>query len=101
MKRTNNKQINEAYQRYLFGTTNGDIYSAYQRPSVRKVHAWNSCEELCRKYEGTGLRIIGHNSMIFSAGFIGYVENEETGELEKSFVYITPSYNRYMPLEVA
>ena len=45
------------------------LYNVYDRPSYMKVKAWEYCKNLCRKYHGTNLHIIGHNSCFFSVSF--------------------------------
>lgn len=67
-----------------------DVYGIY---SKLKENAYAYCEDLVDKYDGYGLRIIGHNSMAFSVGFIGYIDGL------KHFFYITRDYDRALPLE--
>ena len=45
------------------------LYDVYDRPSYRKEKAWDYCRELCRKYHGTNLHIVGHNTCTFSVSF--------------------------------
>ena len=45
------------------------LYEVYDRPSYRKEKAWGYCKDLCRKYNGTNLHIVGHNSSFFSVSF--------------------------------
>ena len=97
MQKTNSKQIKGAYQSWM-RSNEENIFQAYDRPSHAKINAWEYCENLCKKHNGHGLRVIGHSCHFFSAGFIGDVEDEKTGELQKSFVYITAGNDRYMPL---
>lgn len=47
-----------------------DIYEAYSRPSGAKVIAWHTCQKQCEEKNGYGLKITGHNSSFFSAGFM-------------------------------
>ena len=63
-----------------------DIYGKY---STRKISAWRNCRYLCQDYDGWNLKLVNHNSFVFTAGF-EYVD-KETGVLK--FMYITPSYN--------
>lgn len=95
MLKSNTKQMRNAYRAYLNADrwTYGNIYDAYERPSFYKVRAWDRCKALAYELEGSTPLILGHNSMAFSVGFIGWVEGV------KSFVYITKDYDRYMPLE--
>ena len=76
------KKIKEIYERYLDSDTY-DLFDAYGRPSERKREAWKECKALCEKMGGTDLRIIGHNSSFFSAGFTHMDNGTE------KFVYIT------------
>lgn len=68
--------------------------SAYGRYSSAKANAWKYCRELCAKYEGRGLKVISHNTYMFTAGF--EYDNIETGEV--MFMFITPSYDVTVPM---
>lgn len=77
-----NQREADAYRRYR----NSDCYSlwqAYDSFSRQKEEAWLYCEDLCQKKNGRGLKVIGHNTSFFSAGF----EYEEDGK--RMFMYIT------------
>lgn len=88
MTRTNNKSIMGAWWRYNNGyNVVDDIRKAYTKPSVKKIQAWEYCKMLCEEHNGKGLKVIGHNCNIFSAGFT----YEENGR--KMFCWITPTYN--------
>ena len=45
------------------------LYNVYERPSYMKEKAWVYCKNLCRKYHGTNLHIVGHNSCTFTVSF--------------------------------
>ena len=45
------------------------LYNVYDRPSYRKEKAWVYCKNLCRKYHGTNLHVVGHNCNFFSVSF--------------------------------
>ena len=70
------------------------LYDKYQCPSIAKHRAWDYCEDLCKDYNGHGLRLVGGNTMSFSAGFLCDVDGEP------SYVHITKDYDRYIPLSV-
>lgn len=65
------------------------IYDVYASYSQNKLRAWYYCKDLCAKYEGWGLKVISHNTFIFTAGF--YFIDKDTGVLR--FMYITPTYD--------
>jgi len=67
-----------------------DLRSAYGRYSRDKQDAWEYCEDLCKKKDGSGLKIISRNSWKFTAGF--EYPNPDTGEL--MFMYISPTYDQ-------
>lgn len=97
---TSNKQIRGAYSQYksiIAGVNrwNGErsLDEAYGRYSCAKQRAWYYCEDLMASHDGSDMRILGHNCMTFSVGFIGYVNGL------KHFFYITRDYDRAMPLE--
>lgn len=73
-----------------------DLHSAYGKCSSRKKDAWEYCEDLCRRKNGEGLRVISRNSHIFTAGFT--FPNPDTGEL--MFMYITPTYDQEVSLAI-
>lgn len=93
MTKTTSKQIKNAYESFKRSSAYSlhDVYGSY---SQAKENAYNYCRNLCRQYDGTSFAIIGANTMTFSAGFIGTVDGEEC------FVYITKSYDRYIPLSL-
>ncbi len=64
-----------------------DVYGRY---SKAKENAFEYCKHICYEhYDGRNLKIIGHNSNIFTAGF-EFID-PDTGVVR--FMYITPSYN--------
>ena len=71
--------------------TYNDIYSAYKKPSVYKVRAWNYCKELCREMHGYDLIISAAGNQTFSVVFTF----NERGTGRKCFAYITRDYNRF------
>ena len=89
---TTNKTIKGAYESYKrsYDYSLDEVYGSY---SNAKARAWNYCTDLMREYDGAGIKVIGHNCMTFSVGFIGYVDGL------KHFFYITRDYDRAMPLE--
>lgn len=70
-----------------------NLYSCYNKVSDSKEIAYEYCLRLMDKYNGTDLRIIGYNTFVFSAGFIGEYEGR------KAFFYITADYDRYMYID--
>ena len=72
------------------------VYSlsqCYGRFSSEKQSAWEYCQNLCRKKDGSGLKVISYNGWMFTAGF----KYEENG---KSYLmYITKSEDRPIELE--
>lgn len=90
LKLENTKLIREQYNRYL-KSDEYDIWDAYKQPSRRKEKAWEACIEDCEKHDGHGLKIAGHNTCTFSAGFLF---NDDFGN--EIYCHITPYYDRYM-----
>ena len=76
------KKMRDAYNRYCDSDIDS-LYRAYGRCSEAKRKAWEGCKKLCLEKNGADLRIIGHNTSFFSAGFIF----EEGGV--KKFMFIT------------
>lgn len=64
-----------------------DLSDVYGRYSTAKAAAWKYCYDLMAEYDGWGLRIIGHNVFMFTAGFL--FRDPETDALK--FMYITKS----------
>jgi hypothetical protein len=73
-----------------------DLNSAYDRCSKDKRDAWEYCVDLCRRKNGTGLKVISRNSYRFTAGF--EFDNPDTGEL--MFMYISPTYDQEVSLAI-
>ena len=65
------------------------LFDAYGRFSSKKSQAWEYCKELCYQYHGENLKIVSHNSFIFTAGFI--YSDKDTGVVK--YMHITPSSN--------
>lgn len=51
-------------------SSNYDILEAYKNCSGDKIRAWKQCKKLCYENNGHDLKVLGHNSFYFSAGFI-------------------------------
>ena len=92
MKESNTKQMRCAFTAYKNSKTK-TLGECYKNCSYRKERAFMYCMDLCTKYNGTDLRIIGYNCSTFSVGFIGYVNNR------KAFIYITAWYDRFMYID--
>ena len=92
MEECNKIQMEKAYLYYKHSKLN-NLGECYKNCSIYKERAFMYCMDLCTKYSGQDLRIVGYNCMTFSAGFIGYVNGK------KAFVYITKSYDRYMYID--
>jgi hypothetical protein len=93
LKLENTKLIRKQYDMYN-RSNEYDIWDAYNRPSYRKERAWEACERDCENHNGYGLKVVGHNTCTFSAGFMF---NDDDGR--KIYCHITPYYDRYLLLE--
>ncbi len=91
MKIQNTKDLRFAYNRWK-NSTYDSLWTAYENPSDNKVKAWEYCKELCSKYNGKNLKVIGRGTYAFNAGFIGTVGGKET------FVFITKDQDRGLVL---
>ena len=69
-----------------------ELYKCYGRVSTEKIKAWERCKALCASHDGSGLRVIGHGSWQFSAGF----KCEKDGK--KVLCYITKVGIEYIPM---
>ena len=92
MTKARKSQAKQFYKNY-YNSYCYDIFDAYDRPSYRKVNAFEYCKDLMHQYNGHGLKITGFNTCTFSAAFVGVVEGV------KHLFYITPSYDYIYPLE--
>lgn len=79
------RQAENAYDRYLESEDDA-LYKAYGKFSKKKIEAWEDCRRLCYEYNGHDLKIITHNTYVFTAGF---VYEDEDGD--RMFMYITPT----------
>lgn len=84
-----NKQMQNAYKRYLTSRYYNNLYNCYNNPSYNKVRALEYCNELCNELNGYNLKIIGYNCTQFSVGFTF----EQDDKL--CFGYITKDYDRF------
>lgn len=89
---TTSAQKRAARQHYpaYVRSTDYSLGDAYGRYSSAKASAWRYCEELCEKHSGWGLKVIGHSSHFFSAGF--KFADPETGVV--MFMYIAPTFDQ-------
>lgn len=89
MTHTRTQQIKNAFEDYNRSRLY-DLFDCYERPSRAKENAMEYCKTLCHQYSGRALKIIGYNTMTFSVGFIGTVDDRP------AFIYITKTYDRYI-----
>lgn len=75
------------YQSNYGRATERNLYEAYGSFSKKKADAWEYCQKKCYDNDGRRLRVISHNSFIFTAGF--EFTNPETGVI--AICIITPS----------
>lgn len=92
MKIQNTKLLRGAYETWK-RSNETSLDMAYGHYSSAKQRAWYYCENLMKEHDGYAIRILGHNCMTFSVGFIGYINGL------KHFFYITRYYDRALPLE--
>lgn len=87
----NNKECKIALSKFndWYYSSAKELYQVYGSYSQAKENAMNYCKEMMKKYEGYDLRIISHNSNVFSVGFIF----KDDGK--KIFAYITRDYDRF------
>ena len=92
MEHTKKAIMSQKYREFnrSFAFELGHVYGRY---SEAKARAWDYCLSLADKYNGGALRILSANTMIFTVGFVGEINNR------KAFFYITPSYDRYIYLD--
>ena len=64
------------------------LYDCYTSVSSAKLKAEERCMRLMYELQGYDFKIIGYNSMQFSAGFIYELDGKEV------FMYITKTYDR-------
>lgn len=95
---SNTEVLRRAYNSYCMSSdrTLSDAYGSY---SKAKSNAYDYCVGLMEKFNSDDLRIIGHNTYMFSAGFTFDVLDSETYEVKKAFCYITPSHDKFMLLD--
>lgn len=91
MKFENTKTIRTAYDRYCKSKLGDNLYNCYERPSQAKWDAMDDCKALMRELNGHDMRIISRSKWVFTVGFRFKDENGKD-----SFIYITPTHNRYM-----
>lgn len=68
-------------------STDTQLSDVYGRHSTAKDEAFEYCKNLCRKLNGTRLRIVTHNLNVFTAGF--QYADKDTGVLY--YMHITPT----------
>lgn len=80
--------------RYALTKQWDSIYKAYEKPSKKKIEAWETCKAICREYDGDNLMVAGAGSYNFSAVFT-FVDKTTQNIC---IAYITKGYNRYTTL---
>lgn len=92
MKKVNNEQIKNAYQRWT-QSTDSTLAAVYKNYSGAKYMAYNYCINLMNKYNGYGLKILGHNRNFYSVGFMATVDGVPV------FCFITHANDYFIPVE--
>lgn len=90
---TNTKLLKGNYSRWL-ASSNCYLSQVYGSYSQNKEYAMKYCFHLYNELNGERIRIISHNSMVFTVGF--EFDHPTTGE--RCFAYITRDYNRFIRL---
>ena len=85
------KDLTQHLHHYRSGV---EIYDAYARPSHVKSEIFARWCGYAYKMNGSRPSVQTFNSHVFTLAFFAEINGV------KSFCYITPSYNYYMPLEV-
>jgi len=85
-----NKTAKAVIDRYN-NSIDRSLWQVYGSCSPYKVQAFDDCEQLMYKLDGFDLRIIAHNCMQFSCGFLFVDPN--TGVVR--FCYCTRDYTRF------
>ena len=80
-----NKVMKCAYERYQ-RSTDYTLNSVYGSFSYDKMRAFERCEDVMKNHKGFSLKIISHNTFMFTCGFEFFDENGK-----RFFCYITPS----------
>lgn len=95
MAKKNNRDSRIAREHYDLWerSTATELYHVYGRYSEYKISAMQYCRDMCRNFDGHFVRILSHNSNVFSVGFI-FQDAEHT-----YFAYITRDYDRYCILD--
>lgn len=88
------KQFEKMHKRAL---ENGEtsLYKVYGRYSYAKERAEEYCRNAYAALDGKDFAIISHNSFMFTAGFYFEKVDEETGEVKRYFLRITPTRDEY------
>lgn len=81
----------QIYNRYL-NSTDFELWHVYGCWSDAKENAMDYCKSQMYKRDGNYLKIISHNTMVFTVGFTF----EEDGK--EMFMYITPTRNEVWEL---
>lgn len=85
--------IAREHAEYAYGRgknwTYDDIWSAYSKPSLAKIRAWEFCKSMCKELNGHSLIISARSSHFFSACF----KFEDEGR--DCYAYITYANNRF------
>ena len=90
LKLENTSLIRSQYKRYK-SSLEYDIWDAYKNPSHRKEKAWEMCIQDCKNHNGHSLKVVGHNTCTFSAGFL-FIDDDH----REIYCHITPYYDRYL-----
>ena len=85
-------QLKAKYTEYL-ATPSRCVKDVYARPSTAKRRAEQEIINYLVDQDGYGYRVMSHNARMFTAG---YIIRKDEGKL---FVYETPKYLYYLPLD--
>lgn len=84
-------QLQDAFKRYAKSDDSylWNIYGSYSRAKERVYNNWY---DKMLSLNGWHFRIVSHNCMIFTLGFLTEEIDNITGEVKTIFNYITPSH---------
>lgn len=86
----NNEMVKIATANFnRYAINNKGLFETYNKPSVTKKAVWADLVNECKACGGEDLRVISHNCMMFTAGYL--FPDPETGVV--MFKYITRNWS--------
>lgn len=84
-------QLTERFEQYM-NSTAYDLWDVYGTFSKRKISVYDEWRGRMLDKHGYGMRIISHNSQVFTLGFLRNILDADNSIIQTIFTFVTPAH---------